>query len=183
MNKRHEIKTGIFFLTLSITIGSLFVTTEVIAACSLDDLQRCASCNELDKTVNLKQPDQGEYYRGAYWNGLYTAYVMNCQSVGKKLLDNNANPNLGGSFGAFLATVANEWPHKKQSINQQWSKLLQSYSIDTNWKNPYMDMSAKTVIDDGLLTVSYPAIWTAFIEKTNNRNISSYAADLMSRVV
>ena len=167
MNKQNVSITGAFFLTLSIALGSLLFTTEASATCSLGDLQRCTSCKALDKTINLKQPDQGEYYRGAYWNGLYAAYVMNCQSVARKLLDNNANPNLGGSFGSFLATVANNWPHKKETINQQWSKLLLNYKIDTNWKNPYVDMSAKTIIDDGLLTVSYPSIWKAFIEKTN----------------
>ena len=167
MNKLNVSITGALVLTISIAFGNMFFTTEARASCSLDDLQRCTSCKALDKTVNLKNPDQGEYYRGAYWNGLYAAYVMNCQSVARKLLDNHANPNLGGSFGSFLATIANDWPHKKESINLEWSKLLLNYKIDPNWKNPYMEMSAKAVIDDGLLTVSYPSIWDTFVGKTN----------------
>lgn len=59
----------------------LLTTTQVHAVdsrvCYEGDLQACRSCDALAKVVTKSQPNDGEYYRGARWNGLYTAYVHN----------------------------------------------------------------------------------------------------------
>lgn len=160
-------KKWLFTITgLVLPFTYLFVSANVLAECELWDLQRCTSCDELTKTVVLKQPDQGEYYRGAYWNGLYAAYILNCQTVGKKLLDNHANPNLGGSFGSLLVSLANAWPHKNHSINKQWADILIKYSVDVDWKNPFTGMSARSIVEQEMISVDYPDIWNSMINKT-----------------
>jgi hypothetical protein len=126
--------------------------------CDSSDLQRCDSCIALKNTINLEKPDEGEYYRGAYWNGLYAAYKLNCLQVAKDLLDHHANPNLGGSSGSFLASIVSAWPHDDLEINKQWAEMLIDYPIDIYWKNPYTGQSAKEIISNELITVDYPEI-------------------------
>lgn len=133
--------------------------------CHLADLQRCDSCIALKNAINLEKPDDGEYYRGAYWNGLYAAYKLNCPQVAKVLLDHRANPNLGGSSGSFLASLVSAWPHKNAAVNKQWAEMLINYPIDIYWKNPYTDQSAKEIINNGLIAVDYPEVWNML---TNN---------------
>lgn len=130
------------------------------ASCAIGDLQSCSSCPQLGKVIDLARPDSGEYYRGAYWNGLFAAYRLNCLDIGKRLLERKANPNLGGASGSFLATLVQPWPHNKESINREWVNLTKNYSVDPNWKNPWTGESAIEIIAKGEVAVSYPDLWS-----------------------
>jgi hypothetical protein len=145
-------------LLLLSTIGC-HAKSPSVEKCDIHDLQRCKSCTALSNTIDLKNPDAGEYYRGAYWNGLYTAFVLNCQDVGKQLLENHANPNLGGSSGSFPASLVSAWPHNAMKINKQWADMLLTYPVDLSWKNPYSDESATEIIKNEEMPVDYPDIW------------------------
>ena len=131
--------------------------------CDLHDLQRCNSCVALSNTVDLNSPDDGEYYRGAFWNGLYSAYRLNCQAVGESLLNHHANPNLGGSSGSFIASLVSSWPHSDVTINAEWVKLVSRYSVDPEWKNPYSGESAVEIIKNGEVPLDYPELWKEII--------------------
>ena len=153
-----------------VILVTLFVTTAIHAnetgKCDLKDLQRCNSCGALERAVNLKQPDIGEYYRGAYWNGLYAAYRLNCQKVAIKLLDNNANPNLGGSSGSMLVSISGAWPHNNKEINKQWMDMLFKYKVDATWKSSITNMTAKEIVEQELEIIDYPDIWNAVVNRT-----------------
>jgi hypothetical protein len=56
-------------------------------ACRMDDLQSCKSCSSLKASISSEGLSDGEYYRGALWNPLYAAFVNNCISIGKQLLE------------------------------------------------------------------------------------------------
>lgn len=129
------------------------------SVCTIGDLQSCSSCPQLNKVIDLSRPDDGEYFRGAYWNGLFAAYRLNCIEIGKKLLDHNANPNLGGALGSFLVTLSQTWPHNNIVVNQKWVDLTRNYPIDPSWKNPWTNESAIQIIAHGEMSVSYPDIW------------------------
>lgn len=107
--------------------------------CSPIDFQSCKSCDQLASAVSLKEPDSGEYYRGAEWNGLYAAYVLNCPIVAAKLLEAGANPASGGTWGSLIMTVAGKWPHNSKQVNEAWAALLLSAGADMdtslNWRD------------------------------------------------
>lgn len=124
MQRQSWFKTRHWPIPILIFMASCVSATVVEAKCDFRDLQRCNSCDELQTIIDPKNPDDGEYYRGAYWNGLYAAYRLNCQAAAKTLLDNKANPNLGGASGSLLYSVASSWPHKDEKINKQWANLL-----------------------------------------------------------
>jgi hypothetical protein len=50
-------------------------------------LQSCKSCSSLKASISSEGLSDGEYYRGALWNPLYAAFVNNCISIGKQLLE------------------------------------------------------------------------------------------------
>ena len=127
--------------------------------CASSDLQSCTSCPALEKVLDLAKPDAGEYYRGAFWNGLFAAYRLDCAALGQKLLERGANPNLGGASGSFLATLVQAWPHKDEKVNQKWVKLVCGKSVDSDWKNPWTDESAREIVSNQEVTVDYPQLW------------------------
>jgi len=127
--------------------------------CRLSDLQSCKTCPALEKVLDVSKPDAGQYYRGAFWNGLFSAYRLNCMSIGETLLKRGANPNLGGASGSFLATLVQKWPHNNVEINRKWTDLILKYPIDANWKNPWTDESAKEVVSNQEVTLDYPELW------------------------
>lgn len=128
-------------------------------SCSLSDLQSCTSCPGLKSVLDLSKPDFGEYYRGAYWNGLFAAYRLNCLSIGKDLLAHGANPNLGGASGSFLATLVQAWPHHDIQVNKKWTELVLKYRIDPTWKNPWTNESAQEVVANQEVTLDYKGLW------------------------
>ncbi|WP_224039749.1 hypothetical protein [Paraburkholderia unamae] len=127
--------------------------------CQLGDLQSCRSCRDLESVLDFMHPDRGEYYRGAYWNGLYAAFRLNCQDIGNHLLKVGANPNLGGTSGSFLASVVNAWPHNNGKINKDWVEMIKNYSIDPNWISPFSGESAAKLISSGEVEIDYPQLW------------------------
>src|SRR5260221_604652 len=94
------------------------------AYCSKTDFQSCKSCIQLEAAIDLKNPDAGDYFRGAEWNGLFSAYFLNCPIVAAKLISAGANPSSGGSSGSMILTVASKWPHNNKKINAAWAALL-----------------------------------------------------------
>lgn len=166
MNKKLWNNPRCWVITVCITVVSCLSAVAVEAKCDLADLQRCTSCGELQSTIDPKNTDSGDYYRGAYWNGLYAAYRLNCQTVAKTLLDNKANPNLGGSAGSLLYSISRSWPHKDEKINKQWAGLLNNYSVDVDWKNPYTDKSAREIIEQDEMPIDYPDIWKSLVAKS-----------------
>lgn len=145
-----------FFLCtfLFFTSGPLYAGT-----CVLSDLQSCSSCPTLEKVLDLAKPDAGEYYRGAFWNGLFAAYRLDCFALGQKLLEHGANPNLGGASGSFLATLVQAWPHKEEKVNRKWATLVCKKSVDPDWKNPWTNESAREIVSNQEVSVEYPELW------------------------
>ena len=139
-------------------------------ACRSSDLQSCKSCPALEKTLDLSKPDAGEYYRGAFWNGLFAAYRLNCIIVGENLLKRGANPNLGGASGSFLATLVQKWPHNDIKINRKWTDLILKYPIDANWKSPWADESANEIVSNQEVMVDYPELWRLLSQPRQSRS-------------
>jgi hypothetical protein len=127
--------------------------------CSLSDLQSCSSCPAVSKVLDLKNPDSGEFYRGAFWNGLFAAYRLNCLELAQDLLKHGANPNLGGVSGSFLATIVQAWPHNSEAINAKWAKLVCGFRVDANWKNPWTLENAREIVQKQEIKIAYPGLW------------------------
>lgn len=136
--------------------------------CHISYLQGCARCSDLRAAVDLKNPDQGEYYRGACWNGLYAAFRLNCQALGKTLLEHHANPNPGGNDYMFLISLAGAWPHNDSKINLQWLALIKPYGINVNWKpTPSSESAVQIVANTPYPIIDYPDIWQKIL--ANNK--------------
>jgi hypothetical protein len=101
-----------------------YAASNALSSCSITHFQSCSSCDELNEAIDITQPNAGEYYRGAYWNGLFMAYVRDCPNIGQLLLDNGASPVTGGSEGLLIYTVTKKWPHNDEVINSKWVNLL-----------------------------------------------------------
>ena len=101
-------------------------------SCSISDFQSCKTCAQLEAAVDLKQPTAGDYYRGAEWNGLFSAYRLNCPIIAAKLIKAGASPSSGGSSGSMILTVASKWPHDDKKINDAWAALLLSAGANMN---------------------------------------------------
>lgn len=132
--------------------------------CSASDFQSCKSCTQLDSAIDLKNPDAGDYYRGAEWNGLYTAYILNCQKVATKLLKAGANPSSGGSSGSMILTVADKWPHKNKKINEAWASLLLASGANVNMPLNWRDgQNTKQLLkEETWYNPSYPDLLSLF---------------------
>ena len=104
----------------------LFLAQSVLAegSCSTSNFQSCKTCAQLEAAVDLKQPTLEDYYRGAEWNGLFSAYFLNCPIIALKLIKAGASHSSGGSSGSMILTVASKWPHDDKKINDTWAALL-----------------------------------------------------------
>lgn len=100
--------------------------------CNKDNFDMCKTCEQLSKAIDLKNPNHGDYYRGALWNGLYTSYVINCPAVAEKLLSHGAIPSYGGYMGAMGAVLTGKWPHNNEAINLSWADFLIKHGLDVN---------------------------------------------------
>jgi hypothetical protein len=109
-----------------LTAGSIFTAyaAGTTRQCSVEDFQACRSCPQLEAAIDLTQPSAGDYYRGAHWNGLYAAYVLNCPMIGAKLIHAGADPAIGGTNGSMILTVSSKWPHNSRKINEAWAAML-----------------------------------------------------------
>jgi ankyrin repeat protein len=125
-------------------------------ACRMDDLQSCKSCSSLKASISSEGLSDGEYYRGALWNPLYAAFVNNCISIGKQLLDAGVNPNAGGEFGLFLLSLTQAWPHNDKKTNATWRSLVISHGANLDWISPISHKSARQIIAEKGLLPNYP---------------------------
>ena len=156
-------------ITSFILLFSLMtITTSANARCSITDFQQCLSCDELSEAIDINQPNAGDYYRGAYWNGLYMAYVRNCPNIGQLLLDHGASPVTGGYEGLMILEVSGSWPHNDQAINSKWVDLLLKYGATMNTPTLFGDQLTTTGKMDWLagegfpIDISYPSLLKKF---------------------
>jgi hypothetical protein len=150
---RRKVPSMLGRISLAVTMLPALIHGQT---CILSDLQSCASCPAPAKVLDNSRPDAGEYYRGAYWNGLFAAYRLNCVSLGEELLKHGANPNLGGASGSFPATLVQAWPHHDVGINRKWVDLVLKYRLDMKWRNPWTGRSAAEIIADHEVAIDYP---------------------------
>lgn len=132
-------------------------------ACSTDDLQSCKTCPEIAAAVQGKDPNAGDYYRGAFWNPLFAAYVHNCQPLARTLLAAGANPSFGGQQSSMALTIANRWPHDNEAVNKQWAAMLAKSGASVDVKLPYTDTTARAIVAGGDASIDYPVIWKSFL--------------------
>lgn len=145
-----------------LTLVLLFISSIAYSKCDSNNFDQCKTCDQLDKAIVLSEPDKGDYYRGAFWNGLYASYVRNCQGVAKKLLDNGATPSIGGGNYALPLIIAGKWPHENIAINEEWKDLLIRHGVNINLipdgnKSPY------EVYINNRDWVDYENIWNDFM--------------------
>jgi hypothetical protein len=131
--------------------------------CSIDYLQGCKSCKQLARITSQSEPDNGDYYRGAQWNGLYTAYVHNCLGVAETLLKRGANPNWGGWQGSMVLSIVDKWPHENQNINQKWAGLFLRYGARAGKKIPDQNKTPEMMVKEGDFEPDYPELWKKFL--------------------
>ena len=128
-------------------------------SCRIDDLQSCRHCVQLNSTLAGKDPNIGEYYRGALWSGLYASYVLNCQSIGRDLLERGANANAGGDYGLFSVTLTQKWPHNRKEINLQWLRLIRTHGLSAKWTSPFSKQNSIEIVNSGVIVPDYRDIW------------------------
>ena len=120
------------FFGLVISMVTVNATAASPSQCNKDNFNACKTCEQLSKAIDLKEPNRGDYYKGALWNGLYASYVINCPVVAEKLLSNGAIPSYGGYMGSMGAVLTGKWPHNNESINLLWADLLIKHGLDVN---------------------------------------------------
>lgn len=124
-------KINLFF-GIVLSIVSVNPTAASSLQCNKDNFDACKTCEQLSKAIDLKEPNRGDYYRGALWNGLYASYVINCPVIAEKLLSHGAIPSYGGYMGSMGAVLTGKWPHNNESINLSWADLLIKHGFDVN---------------------------------------------------
>jgi len=136
-----------------IVIASMFFSFGALSVeCNKDNFDKCKTCDQLQKAIDIKHPDHGDYYRAALWNGLYAAYVRNCQAVGEKLLNNGATPSLGGYLGSMGGVITGKWPHNNESINLEWANMLIKHGFDVNtYTSDYRSATEVWAEDESLI--------------------------------
>lgn len=120
------------FFGLVLSFVAINATAASSSKCNKDNFDMCKTCEQLSKVIDLKNPNRGDYYRGALWNGLYTSYVINCPSIAENLLSNGAIPSYGGYMGSMGAVLTRKWPHNNEAINLSWANLLIKHGFDVN---------------------------------------------------
>lgn len=148
----------------STILAIALLSSSAAQACSTSDFQSCKTCGQLEAAVDLKKPESGDYYRGAQWNGLFSAYVLNCPIIGAKLIKAGANPVSGGTNGSMIMTVANKWPHNNKKINDNWAAILLvgNASMDKFIKERDHMSTRKIVKEDSSYKPDYFDIYTLF---------------------
>ena len=131
--------------------------------CTAGYLQGCKSCRQLARVTAQNEPDSGDYYRGAQWNGLYAAYVHSCLDVAEELLKRGANPNWGGWQGSMVLSIVDRWPHNDRSINRKWAALFLRFGAHARKKVPDQDKTPEAMVKDGDFEPDYPELWKMFL--------------------
>ena len=156
---------------LLFSLITITTSANAVRLCSITDFQLCSSCGELSEAIDITQPNAGDTYRGAYWNGLYKAYVLNCPNIGQLLLDNEASPVTGGHEGLLIYAVTNKWPHNDEAINSKWVDLLLRNGAAMDMPIEYDPQRTTTLTlnsrrDKGFsISVDYPHLLKKFTTK------------------
>lgn len=153
-----------------ILIFLFFVSGSVFAKCDKNNFDQCKTCDQLSRAIDLSDPDRGDYYRGALWNGLYASYVRNCQEVAEKLLANGATPSLGGAQAAFPIVISRKWPHNNIKINEEWKNILLKHNVKLDLipdgrKSPY------EIFFNDPNYVEYLEIWAELVAESNPKPV------------
>ncbi len=148
-------------LSLALT---LYCQTIQASECSAQDFQGCKTCDELENAIDYRQPDAGDYYRGAQWNGLFASYVNNCPLIAGRLIHEGANPASGGPQGSMILAVASKWPHDDEEINTVFAAILLASGIDEKTKvdAPQNYSTKKTLKKNSWIEVDYDSILNLF---------------------
>lgn len=150
----------------TIAIASMFFSFGALAVeCDKNNFDKCKTCDQLQKAIDIKDPDFGDYYRGALWNGLYAAYVRNCPVVAEKLLSSGATPSLGGYLGSMGGVITQKWPHNDESINLAWADLLIKHGFGiSNYSGDYK--SATEVWANDVSRIEYKSVWNKLVSSS-----------------
>ncbi|MBI1860145.1 MAG: hypothetical protein HYR96_04410 [Deltaproteobacteria bacterium] len=132
--------------------------------CYSGNFQACKSCKTLAAATSKAEPNEGEYFHAAQWNGLYAAYVHNCLAVAEDLLKRGADPSSGGALGSMILTVVDKWPHNNKRVNEKWAALLKKYRA-----NPQKKVGPEDSTPMGLMAMlhskpDYPDLWARFLK-------------------
>jgi hypothetical protein len=122
------------------------------------------SCKDLAAAVKTAEPNDGEYFHAAEWNGLYAAYVHNCLDIAETLLQRGADPNCGGSLGSMILTVVDKWPHNNKHVNEKWVALLLKYKANPQKKVGPEEASPVSLIARFDFKPDYPDLWKRFFK-------------------
>lgn len=160
-------------IAAAVALGFLSVSAPALT-CSTDALQSCKTCPEIAAAVRGKDPNAGDYYRGALWNPLFAAYVHNCQPLGRTLLEAGANPSFGGEQSSMILTVSNRWPHNNETVNKQWAAMLAKSGASVDARLPYTETTARAIVAGGNASVDYPAIWKGLLAPDVDPQIVKY---------
>lgn len=133
--------------------------------CTISYFQGCRTCADLRRITAKSKPNVGDYYRGAQWNGLYAAYVLDCMDVAKDLLKRGANPNWGGSQGSMALSISDKWPHNNEEVNRVWAALLLDYGANARKKVPDQDETPEQIANQEVFAPDYPELFRKFIRK------------------
>lgn len=131
-----------------------------VLAC--EEFARCRSCPELAEKIE-RDGQEGEYRHGVQQNGLYYSFVLNCQELGEKLLQQGINPSRGGVLDSMALTVSLAEPHQQPAINQAWADLLLRYGATAHIITATGE-SAPEAVKHGRLHIDYPEIWQRFLK-------------------
>lgn len=161
---RQMIARATFLTMLGLGSFSAALAEGAARRCSAEDFQACRSCPQLSAAIDLKSPMVGDYYRGAEWNGLFAAYVLNCPMVGARLIRAGADPAIGGANGSMILTVASKWPHNNRQINEAWAAML--LAAGASMATPLPSQSGKStsqmLLDEAWAKPDYVDLLTAF---------------------
>ncbi len=154
---------GVLVLTASIALAQSKESEEPIE-CYPGNFQACKSCKALAAVTSKADPNDGEYFHAAQWNGLYAAYVHNCLAVAEDLLRRGADPSTGGALGSMILTVVDKWPHNNKRVNEKWVALLKKYKA-----NPKKKVGPEDASPIGLMAMfhekpDYPDLWAKFLK-------------------
>jgi hypothetical protein len=166
----------------------LFSFAAVGSQCNKDNFDQCKTCDELSKAVDIKQPDSGDYFRGALWNGLYASYVRNCPAVAEKLLSGGASASLGGPRGSMGAAIVGKWPHDEESVNMFWAEMLIKHGFGvSDYNGDYQSAIEYWAANPD--SIEYKSVWRKLVSSSEQkplepeRNIEWCAGDEYGSVV
>lgn len=132
--------------------------------CSFGDMRACRDCRALSEAVKGVKPFAGRYEDDIKWTPLFGAFLKNCQSLGRRLLAEGADPNRGGRHGSMLITVATRWSRRDPATSLRWARLLKKHGADADAVLPETGKSSRQLVAAGAEAIDYPKIWSVFDE-------------------